>query len=455
MEEGLRHLSVKLNEAAEGGKAARDEFARFGLDGMALAKGGMGAAVDMIADRMRELAPPAAAPSLAMTLMGREGQALIPVFEKGSLAIHEMEAAGGKLGAIATQEDVDRATRAAEEMDHLGATLKGIQRDVAAGLAPVITAVASSFQDWLKGLDIKAKIKEGFSWLEKEIPVIIDGLTGMVKTFEHMGHKLEELADNGQHFAAALQHPGRFIWGEVDTAKSLAAARRAMADEAGDKAADSFAAGLKKGIMDALAAAKSPLDHPATGGGGIRGPSDELVKNIMETPSAALNIFDQYAAKLKDLQAAFAGATDNGMRFRNAVADLNENLAKSSATKLVEYLNAGASATDKLKAKYEEMVGVGLDKINPTAFATDLAKEFESLTGGMKLEEIHHAGVLEEGSKEAYSAVLHEQDRDNRPADMQQRMVAILEQLTKQQATAERTNQRIADAINRIFKKGV
>ena len=45
-------------------------------------------------------------------------------------------------------------------------------------------------------------------------------------------------------------------------------------------------------------------------------------------------------------------------------------------------------------------------------------------------------------------------DRDDRPADMQQRMIAILEGLKRAQEQADRTNQRVADAINKIFKKG-
>ena len=407
MEGALKHLNVKLNEVAAGSKQARDEFAQFGLDGIALSRGGLSNAVDAIANRMRDLGVDGGNASLAMTLMGREAKGIIPFLEKGSAAIREMEMAGGKLGAIATQDEVDRATRAAQAMDQLGGALKGIQRDLAAGLAPIITSIATGFEDWLKGIDIKQKIKDGVDWLEQQIPNMIDGLAEMFKWFDRMGHKLDELGKQAEDVARTISHPGEYD--ELSGRFALAAADREAADKMGDAAIDAIAAGFKDKFSAAIAAAKVPLgDGPGgvTAPPGDLRPTHEMLMNLMQTSTAGLNIFDQYTSKIEKLKEAFKGVADPGGRFRDMVSDLNEELAKSTAGKLNEYLNQGASAMDKLKAKYEEMVGVSLDKINPDAFAANMVKEFKGLG-------LHHdlrtSGAMEEGSHEAYSAILKDE----------------------------------------------
>ncbi len=458
MEQGLRHLGVKLNEAAEGVKATRDEFARFGLDGAQLAKGGLSFAIDKISDRMRVLGASGGGAALAMTLMSREGQQLIPFLEKGSAALHEMESAGGKLGAIATQEDVDRATGAAEEMDHLGSALKGIQRDVASGLAPIITVVAKEFQDWLKGIDIKQKLKAGFDWLESQIPVVVDGFVSMFKTFEHLGHKLQEMGDDIADFAKRASQVKVDAWGVHGAQEAFkgfgeetaqASKIRAAADELGDAAADKFGESLKKGIANALQMAKAPLDHPPPPPVGNRGPTDEMLKTLMEGPVAGLSVMDQYNTRLDKLKEAFAGATDGGIRFRNAVADLGESLGKTLNQKFVEYTNSAATGIDKLRAEFDNMTAAG---VGADAIATNLGKDFEALT--KKMEEIHRPAAMEEGSKEAYHAILQSEDRGHRPADVQEEILQLMKQEQMDRKEQLRQGRDLLGAMNRIFKKG-
>jgi hypothetical protein len=85
----LERLNVKVGEAREGGVKAQEAFAKWGISIEGKDNAGI---VAEIADRMLSMTDPAERAAMAVDLMGRSGKDLIPLLERGAVAMAALSA---------------------------------------------------------------------------------------------------------------------------------------------------------------------------------------------------------------------------------------------------------------------------------------------------------------------------------------------------------------------------
>lgn len=157
MEKSLGRMQRSIYDAGRGLSTAVDGFADLGLtfkdlDGLAPEQ-----QFKLMADRISQVEDPSKKAAIAMTLLGRSGTALLPMFARGAAGIEELQKKARKLGLTMSREDTDAAVRLTDAMDSLWKVLKmGVFR-VGAALAPLlerlskkIAEVAASVNTWIQ-----------------------------------------------------------------------------------------------------------------------------------------------------------------------------------------------------------------------------------------------------------------------------------------------------------------
>jgi hypothetical protein len=255
-----------------------------------------------------------------------------------------------------------------------------------------------------------------------------------------------------------MAHPATFDLGLA--MKSIDSMYENVFEPIVDGKINGLADGAKK-AMAALSAAKGEADNIGAGadgaaaGPGIDFTSGEAVKRALELPVSGLNIYEQYENRLHNLKDVFGEAAKDSLKFQNAVTDLNAELLKTEAGKVAEVVNNSASPLEKFKAEMAE-----LDKFKMKGLITDvqydaaLGKDFKGLGADLAPPKVEHPGAALEGSTEAYNSILNFEDQ-GKGGDIQEQIAAKIDMLVQQQARAAQVNQQVADAINRIFKRGV
>ena len=385
--------------------------------------------------------------------MGRGAGELIPLLAKGAAGIRELEASGGKLGAIFSDDDVAKAAMAQRSLDDIGRTFKGIQESVGVGIAPYITAAANATLEWVKTLDIKAAIGKGFEWIEAEIPVAIDALGYLVKQVGRVAEEFARLGLKANAVFFQLAHPTK-----LTLANDLAIADYIIDQQIkrGDSAVDAVGEILKDKIKGALAAAKGEADKIGASGadaGGLSGAglldftAGESVKRALDLPVSGLNIFEQYTNKIDNLRKVFGPLADQSRLFRNAVADLDVELRKLAAGKLAEAINAAKSPIDHLVARIQELK---LSGASPELLSLTAGKEFEALEKS-DFQVQHAPGAALQDSTEAYSATV-DFNRQEQFGGAAKNVQERIEQILKEQKTLQERQRGPAKRCKRRWK---
>lgn len=96
---GMERLNEQIGEAVSGSKEAQANFAKWGIgiDGQSNEQ-----IFSAIADKMASMADPAERAAMAVDLMGKAGEKLVPLLEKGSTALKKM----GESGPILSEQDL-------------------------------------------------------------------------------------------------------------------------------------------------------------------------------------------------------------------------------------------------------------------------------------------------------------------------------------------------------------
>ena len=232
-----------------------------------------------LSDRFSRIKDGAEKDAIAMALLGRTGEQLVPLFNKGANAIDEWGAAAERAGVATKEEAVAAMTQLHEHMIEMNAALKGDSisafmefHGVIEGAVKIITDLAEEFSQamksggWLKtGVD---RLVFAFKGLEDVVAVII-------KSFElawnDISFVLDSIASALKGLNAVAAGVGTDIREEFSGVfRGLVAAASSAVDGVGqmfvklgsiikDALSGNFAAakadfaGLKDGVSDAMA----------------------------------------------------------------------------------------------------------------------------------------------------------------------------------------------------------
>jgi len=156
LEMGFRRMQRSIYDAGRGLSTAKDALADLGLrfedlDGLSPEE-----QFKLLGEAISRIEDPTKKAAIAMTLFGRTGTNLLPMFASGAKGIEELQEEARRLGLTMSTEDAKAAEDFTDALDKLWKVVKmGVFR-VGAALAPVlqrltdtITGVATKISAWI------------------------------------------------------------------------------------------------------------------------------------------------------------------------------------------------------------------------------------------------------------------------------------------------------------------
>jgi hypothetical protein len=156
LENGFRKMQRSIYDAGRGLSTAVDALADLGLTYKDLEGLSPEEQFKLLADRIGKVKDPTKKAAIAMSLFGRTGTNLIPMFDQGAAGINALQEEARRLGLTMRSEDAKAAEDFTDAMDRLWKVVKMTAFHVGAALAPalqkitnVITNIAVKINDWI------------------------------------------------------------------------------------------------------------------------------------------------------------------------------------------------------------------------------------------------------------------------------------------------------------------
>ena len=156
---GVQKLGINLGEAQTGNKSAIKSFADLGLSVQELSRLSPEAAFEAVAAAIAQLPGPAQQAAAAVSLFGKSGAELVPVFAEGAGYLAEMRAEAERLGLVLSKDQVQGLATLDDSIGKVSATFKAFQARVTAELAPSLIAAAESAATFIAALDVQEVAK--------------------------------------------------------------------------------------------------------------------------------------------------------------------------------------------------------------------------------------------------------------------------------------------------------
>ena len=124
VETGIKSMQKILLNAERGLTTATDSLSDLGLSLQDLKGLSPDKQFKLIADRLAQIPDPSRRAAMAMQVLGRSGQALLPMMQAGARGINELQAQAQKLGLTISTADAERAAEFTDQMNILSRVLK-------------------------------------------------------------------------------------------------------------------------------------------------------------------------------------------------------------------------------------------------------------------------------------------------------------------------------------------
>src|SRR5690606_5612264 len=137
----VSRLAQRMNDAANGSKDASRAFEQVGVK-VQNADGSLRPISDVladIADRFAEMPDGTKKTALAMELMGRSGEKLIPLLNDGAEALHKLMQEADTFGAVFTDEMGAQAEAFNDNLTRLTGTFANLAAQLAKELLPYLS----------------------------------------------------------------------------------------------------------------------------------------------------------------------------------------------------------------------------------------------------------------------------------------------------------------------------
>ena len=164
METGFRRMQRSIYDAGRGLSTQTDALADLGLTYEDLQGLSPEEQFKKLADSIGQISDPTKKAAIAMTLFGRTGTNLLPMFAQGAKGLEALQQQARALGLTMSSEDATAAEDFTDALDGLWKVVKMGVFQVGAALAPALQQLAGIFTS----IAIKAK-----SWIEANRQVVI------------------------------------------------------------------------------------------------------------------------------------------------------------------------------------------------------------------------------------------------------------------------------------------
>lgn len=151
----LQKLTITLGEAQTGNAAAIKAFTDLGLSVTELAGLSPQVAFEKVAAAIAELPNPAQQAAAAVSLFGKSGIDLVPVFQEGAGFLQQMREEAERLGTVLSQDQVSNLAALDDAISAVSAAFGGLTNRVVAEFAPALTEAAARAAEFLGTLDAR------------------------------------------------------------------------------------------------------------------------------------------------------------------------------------------------------------------------------------------------------------------------------------------------------------
>jgi hypothetical protein len=156
---GIQKLGINLGEAQTGNKSAIKSFADLGLSVRDLAQLSPEQAFEKVAAAISQLPNPAQQAAAAVSLFGKSGAELAPLFAEGAGFLAEMRTQAEGLGLVLGDTQVQNLAQLDDSFGVLSATVQAFKQRVTADLAPALTEASRSAAEFIASIDVQAVAK--------------------------------------------------------------------------------------------------------------------------------------------------------------------------------------------------------------------------------------------------------------------------------------------------------
>lgn len=151
----LQKLSVNLGEAQTGNSSAISAFRDLGLSVQELSALQPELAFEKVAAAISMLPNPAQQAAAAVSLFGKSGVDLVPVFAQGAEYLMQMREEAESLGLVLSTQQVSSLAGLDDSIAKVSASFGGLTARVVAEFAPALAATADELSKFLGSLDAR------------------------------------------------------------------------------------------------------------------------------------------------------------------------------------------------------------------------------------------------------------------------------------------------------------
>jgi hypothetical protein len=151
----VQKLTINLGEAQTGNKAAVKSFADLGLSVGDLSNLNPEQAFNAVVAAISKLPNPAQQAAAAVSLFGKSGVELVPIFQEGATYLQQMTAEAKRLGIVLSPQQTDGIGKLDDSLQKTQLTLQSFAARVVAELAPALTRAAEEASTFIASIDVK------------------------------------------------------------------------------------------------------------------------------------------------------------------------------------------------------------------------------------------------------------------------------------------------------------
>lgn len=199
----LQKLTINLGEAQNGNANAIKSFAELGLSVEELSQLSPQVAFEKVAAAIAELPNPAQQAAAAVSLFGKSGIDLVPVFQEGAQFLERMRLEAERLGTVLSAEQVGNLAALDDSIAKVAASFKALTARVVAELAPALTAAAQQFAEFLGSIDAREVAQS----LSGDLKNLIDSL----REFTGIGAALSSVLSGVVGFITVLVQQVQYL----------------------------------------------------------------------------------------------------------------------------------------------------------------------------------------------------------------------------------------------------
>jgi len=148
LEMAFRRMQRSIYDAGRGLSTARDALADLGLRFEDLNGLSPEQQFKLLADAISRIDDPTRKAGIAMSLLGRSGTNLLPMFAHGAAGIEKLQAEARRLGLTMSGKDAKAAEDLTDAFDKLWKVVKMVVFQVGAALGPALTEIGERMAAW-------------------------------------------------------------------------------------------------------------------------------------------------------------------------------------------------------------------------------------------------------------------------------------------------------------------